>query len=230
MAEAERVADLVNVGLVSVAIYSGLAVERAAVTGNPVGADVDGCRNHRSRAGIVVGLESGHRAVVIEGDVRRTGGLDERDVGDLVPGLQRRLREKLLGGRQSADIVADGRCGPVMGNRVVELPKAVGQIVRELRDGCDRLCGTADRRCRTRGGKTCQRKGIAFVAGRVGKIWMGFLHRTAHVTTNLQASNAANHGIGSLVPNPALFSSRFGLQTVTAKLYLTDIAAGRRIP
>src|SRR5450631_3612549 len=38
MAETERVADLVNVGLVSVAIYSGLAVECAAVTGDPVGA------------------------------------------------------------------------------------------------------------------------------------------------------------------------------------------------
>ena len=167
---------------------------------------------------------------MIERDVRRTGGLDERDVGDLMPGLQRRLRKKLLGGGQSADIVADGRCGPVVGNRAVELPKAVDQIVRKLRDGCDRLCGTADRCCRTRGGKTSQRKGIAFVAGSVGKVWMGFLHRTAHLATNPEVSNAANHGIGSVVPNPALFSSRFGLQTVTAKLYLADIAAGRRIP
>jgi hypothetical protein len=59
---------------------------------------------------------------------------------------------------------------------------------------------------------------------------MGFLHRTAHMTTNFRVSNATNRKTGPVVPNSALFSSRFGLQTVTAKLYLPDIAAGRRIP
>ena len=42
MAEAERVTDFVDVGLVAVTIDAGLAVVGAAVSGDPVGADVDG--------------------------------------------------------------------------------------------------------------------------------------------------------------------------------------------
>ncbi len=86
-----------------------------------------------------------------------------------------------------------------MGNRVVVLPKTVDQIVRELGNGRDRFCGTADQQCRVRGirgGETCQREVIAFVAGRaeiVGTIGVNFLHRAVHVTTNLRVSNAANH-------------------------------------
>ncbi len=98
MAETERMADLVDVGLVAVAVYSGLAVVRAAVIGDPVGADVDGSRRHRARA-VPAGIGKGsHRAAVIERDVRGTGSLNESNVGDLMPGLQRRLRQKLLGG------------------------------------------------------------------------------------------------------------------------------------
>ena len=42
VAEAERMPDFVDVGLVAVAVDAGLAVIRAAVIGDPVGADVDG--------------------------------------------------------------------------------------------------------------------------------------------------------------------------------------------
>ena len=85
------------------------------------------------------------RAVVDEGDVRGTRGLDEVEVGDLVPGLQRRLRQELLGRVQPVDVVGDGVGGPMMGNRAVVLPEAVDQIVGELRDRGDRLL-----RCRRR--------------------------------------------------------------------------------
>src|SRR5207237_851256 len=109
MAQTERVTDLVNVGLVGVAIYSGLAVVCAAVVGDPIGADVDGCGNNGPGAGIAVGLKGSHGTVVIERDVRGTRSLNEIDVGYLVPCIQRRLGEELLRGRQAVDVVGYGR-------------------------------------------------------------------------------------------------------------------------
>ena len=68
-------------------------------------------------------------------------GLDEIDVGDVVPGVQRRLRQELLVRIQAVDVVGDGVGRPVMGQRVVVCPEAIDQIIGERRDGRDRLCG-----------------------------------------------------------------------------------------
>jgi hypothetical protein len=66
-----------------------------------------------------------------------------------------------------------------MGNRAVELPKTVDQLVRELRDGCDRLCGTVDRRCRargSRGGETRQREEmLSSLAVSAASVWAFFI-------------------------------------------------------
>ena len=114
---------------------------RAAVVGDPVGADVDGLRARSRRCRYQLALVTArHGAVVVERDVRGARGLHEGDVGDLVPGLQRRLREELLGRVQPADVVGDGVGGPVMGERAVVLPEAVDQIVGELRDRTRPAC------------------------------------------------------------------------------------------
>src|SRR4029450_200839 len=89
MAEAERMPDLVDVGLVAVAIDAGLAVVGAAVGGAPVGADVDGLRRDQATGPVATGIGL-HRAVVVERDIGGAGGLDEADVGNLGPPLQRR--------------------------------------------------------------------------------------------------------------------------------------------
>ena len=80
-----------------------------------------------------------HRAVVGERDVRGAGGLDEVDVGDLGPRLQRRQREELLRRIQPVDIVGDGVGSPVMGDGAVVLPEAVDEVVGKRRDRRDRL-------------------------------------------------------------------------------------------
>ena len=141
VAEAERVSDLVDVGLVAVAVDAGLAVIRAAVGGDPVGADVDGLIGDRAAPGPGAAGVGLHRAVVGERDVRGAGGLHEGDVGDLGPRLHRRLREELLRRIQSGDVVTDGIGSPVMGGSAVVLPKAVDEIVGKRRDRRDRLGG-----------------------------------------------------------------------------------------
>ena len=108
VAESERVTDLVDVSLVPVTIDPGLAVHRAAVGGDPIRADVDGRGTHDARRAIAIALEGRHRAVMIEGDVRRAGRQNEIEIGDFVPSFQRRLRKKLLRRRQTTDVVEDG--------------------------------------------------------------------------------------------------------------------------
>jgi len=58
MTEAERVTDLVNVGLVAVAIDSRFAVIGATVIGDPVGADIDGCRADDSGVAVVADAQA----------------------------------------------------------------------------------------------------------------------------------------------------------------------------
>jgi hypothetical protein len=75
------------------------------ICGDPIRADVDGRRTHDARKAVAIALVGRHRAVVIEGNVRRPGRQNEVEVGDFVPGFQRRLRKKLLRCRQSGDVV-----------------------------------------------------------------------------------------------------------------------------
>src|SRR5690348_14206880 len=65
MAETKRVADLMNVSLVAVAIDPGLAVIRAAVVGDPVGADIDGRGYHCARVTVPTGIGAGYHAAVV---------------------------------------------------------------------------------------------------------------------------------------------------------------------
>ena len=152
--------DFVDVGLVGVAIDAGLAVIGAAVGGDPVGADVDGHRRDCARAVPAPARIGLHRAVMGERDVRGAGGLDEGDVGDLGPRLQRRQREELLRRIQPGDIVGDGVGSPVMGDGAVVLPEAVDEIVGKRGDRCDRL-----RSARNHRGHGIDRQGVrlAFV-------------------------------------------------------------------
>ena len=164
MAEAERMPDLVHVGLVGIAVDAGLAVIGAAVGGNPVGADIDGRPGYCTVA-IPRGTRSGlHRAVMGERDVRGAGGLDEGHIGDLGPRLQRRQRKELFRRIQPADIVGDGVGSPLMGQGIVVLPETVDQIVGER---CDRR-HRFRRAGRDRGyGLSCQWEGIAGIGPRV---------------------------------------------------------------
>ena len=129
VAEAKRVAGLVDVGLVPVAVDSGLAIIGATVGGDPVGADVDGRGADYAGAAVTVGLVGGHRPVVGVGDIGRTGGLDEGKIGHLMPGVQRRLRQKPFGRRQRIDVVGDRGGAPMMGDGGVVLPEAVDEII-----------------------------------------------------------------------------------------------------
>ena len=141
MTETERVARLMNVGLIAVAIDSGLVVVGTAVGGDPVRADVDGRGTHYARAAEVVGLERRHGAAVVISNIRRTRSLNEVEIGDFMPSFQRGLRKSYFRGRQSIDVVGDGGDGPMMANLTCVLPKSVQQVVGELRSSAHRLCG-----------------------------------------------------------------------------------------
>src|SRR5262249_19583184 len=72
-----------------------------------------------------------------EADVRAACDLDEVDVGDFVPGVQRRQCERLLLGIQVAEIVSNGVGSPTMRKGALTLPEAVDQPVGERWDRSD---------------------------------------------------------------------------------------------
>src|SRR5262249_32963199 len=69
--------------------------------------------------------------------LRGAVGEAERDVGDFVVGIERGDRECLLSGAQPADVDSDGAARPPVRLAAFPIPDkvAVGEIVRELRDG-----------------------------------------------------------------------------------------------
>jgi hypothetical protein len=135
MPEAERVSGLVQVGLVHVAVNVGIAAR-------PIRADVDGGAGHVARAVVVPIGDGDPAAVVIIGDLRGTIGEAEGDVADLVPRVQRRDGERLLGRGQSGDVDRDRVAVPVVGVTAFAVPDEVSgrQIVRELRNCSEWLC------------------------------------------------------------------------------------------
>ena len=141
VAETERVADLVNIGLEAVTIYSRATVVGSAVFGDPIRADIDSGRHHLPVRKPATAGACRHRSIVVEVDVGGTGGQNERNVGDLLPKIERRCSQRLLRRGQIAEIVGDRIAEPMVGNGALSLPITVDKIICELGDSPDRLAG-----------------------------------------------------------------------------------------
>ena len=130
MAEPQRVADLVEIGLVAVAADGG------AVIGQPLGRDVDmgGAGDPVRPAGI------GHRAVraVVEQDLPAARHLGEADADDVRPGGQRLPRHALAGGGKRGQVDADRTALADVEMMAAAAPVAGDQLIGDLRHGRDR--------------------------------------------------------------------------------------------
>ena len=131
MSEPERMADLVDVGLVRI------AVEPGAVVIEPGGADIDGGADDVGAVRAAEGPAGKGAAVgVVEAQLGRAAGAHEGDVAHVLPGLQRRQRKLLAGGGQAIDVERDVGPGatsvhvnPLV---VLDTPIAEPQIIGDL--------------------------------------------------------------------------------------------------